>query len=69
MSNITKDQVIHNIKEAYVTASGDTDTITYGNLPTKIENMSGGGGGYSGVAVTPTQSIAATMPTETTITV
>ena len=70
MADINLKQVIHNVKEAYVALTGDTDTITYGNISTKIsEIQTGGGGGYSGVAVIPIQSIATAMPTSTTITV
>ena len=68
MADINLKQVIHNVKEAYVTASGDTDTITYGNIATKVQNMSGGGGAINGCAVIHIQDMAASMATNTTIT-
>lgn len=42
MSTINMKQLLHNIKEAYVTASGDTEAITYGNIADKIKNMESG---------------------------
>jgi hypothetical protein len=70
MADINLTQVIHNVKEAYVDLTGDTDEITYGNISTKIsEIQTGGGGGYGGVSVVPIQSIAEAMPTNTTVTV
>jgi len=68
MADINLNQVIHNVKEAYVGLTGDTDAITYGNISEKISEIeTGGGGAYSGVAVIPIQSIAEAMPTTITI--
>lgn len=41
MANINLKQVVHDIKEAYVTASGDTEPVTYGNISGKVANMGG----------------------------
>lgn len=49
-----------------ITENGEFNVAEYA---TATVNVAGGGGGYSGVAVIPIQSIAAAMPTETTITV
>ena len=51
MSQINKDTVLHNVKEAYIGLTGDTDTITYGNLPEKIAAIQTGGGGYGDFTV------------------
>lgn len=69
MADINLKQVIHNVKEAYVGLTGDTDDITYGNISTKISEIQTGGGGYGGVAVIPIQSIVEALPTTTTVTV
>lgn len=37
-------QVVHNIKNAYVEATGDTDDITYGNIDIKVGEAATGGG-------------------------
>lgn len=44
MADINLTQVIHNVKEAYVDLTGDTDDITYGNISTKISEIQTGGG-------------------------
>jgi len=43
MADINLTQVIHNVKEAYVDLTGDTDDITYGNISTKISEIQTGG--------------------------
>lgn len=45
MADINLTQVIHDVKEAYVDLTGDTDDITYGNISTKISEIQTGGGG------------------------
>lgn len=54
MADINLKQVIHNVKEAYVGLTGDTDDITYGNISTKISEIETGGGGRN---VIPVQSV------------
>lgn len=63
--------IILGIKNIYVNATQDADTITYGNIEPKLDAAlnSGGDGGYGGVSVIPVQSIAEAMPTSTTVTV
>ena len=36
MADISLPQVIHNVKEKYLLATGDTDTVKYGNIDTKV---------------------------------
>ena len=48
MADINLKQVIHNVKEAYVGLTGDTDAITYGNISTKISEIETGGGSADG---------------------
>lgn len=43
MADINLNQVIHNVKEAYVDLTGDTDDITYGNISEKISEIQTGG--------------------------
>lgn len=50
--DINLKQVIHNVKEAYVGITGDTDDITYGNISTKISEIQTGGGIEGGYTVT-----------------
>lgn len=50
--DINLTQVIHNVKEAYVDLTGDTDDITYGNISTKISEIQTGGGIAGGYTVT-----------------
>lgn len=52
MADINLTQVIHNVKEAYVDLTGDTDDITYGNISTKISEIQTGGGITGGYTVT-----------------
>lgn len=51
MADINLTQVIHNVKEAYVDLTGDTDDITYGNISTKISEIQTGGGITGGYTV------------------
>ena len=51
MSQISKDTVLHNVKEAYVELTGDQETITYGNIAGKIAAIQTGGGGYGDFTV------------------
>lgn len=39
MAKISLKQVVHNIKEKYVSATGDTSEITYSNIDDKVYNM------------------------------
>ena len=40
MTRISKNQVIHNIKNAYENLTRDKTKITYGNLPQKVKSLS-----------------------------
>lgn len=68
MGKISVKKVVSDVRDAYVELTGDTDTITYGNISTKISEISSGGA-YDGISVIPIQSIAEAMPTNTTVTV
>ena len=48
MSLITPKQVLHEIKVGYIAATGDTETITYGNIASKCNAAYGGGSGGNG---------------------
>lgn len=48
MADISLPQVIHNVKEKYLLATGDTDTVKYGNIDTKIYDAITSGGGITG---------------------
>ena len=40
MADINLNQVIHNVKEAYLTVSGDTpSSVKYGNIDTKVGTL------------------------------
>ena len=71
MAKRTLKSIVYGIKEIYVNATQDADTITYGNIEPKLDAAlnSGGDGGYGGVSVIPVQSIVEALPTTTTITV
>lgn len=45
MALTTPKQVLHDVKVGYIAATGDTDTITYGNIASKCNAAYGGGGG------------------------
>lgn len=65
MADINLTQVIHNVKEAYVDLTGDTDDITYGNISTKISEISLGGGG--GKNTMPYQNISELLKSVTAV--
>ncbi len=66
MAKINLKQIIHDIKDAYLSASKDTEPVTYGNISDKIANMSGSSEAV-GIAKSAVQSFDEVMPITVTV--
>ena len=71
MAKISLKEVVSDVKDAYVSASGDTDEITYGNIAQKVGSLGNTKQSYNLITTATklnTQMVSEAVATHTTVT-